>query len=203
MPSPASIVRKRRNRRREQIRVRERGRRAIGVGLGIAVSIAAALAILAAGLAYANLTHDLPNIEYLPVLLNPPDGLLLQPTRLYDRTGEHLLQSLAPTDGVRRYLPLNQQSPQHLPQELAEALVVLSDPAFWSHGGYSLDDWLDPTVQPTLAQKLVSDLLLYEEAPSVRRALRERMLAAQATRQYGRTQILEWTLNYADYGNQA
>jgi membrane peptidoglycan carboxypeptidase len=203
MPSPASIVRKRRNRRREQIRVRERGRRAIGVGLGIAASIAAALAILAAGLAYANLTHDLPNIEYLPVLLNPPDGLLLQPTRLYDRTGKHLLQSLAPTDGVRRYLPLNQQSPQHLPQELAEALVVLSDPGFWSHGGYSLDDWRDPSVHPTLAQKLVSDLLLYEEAPSVRRALRERMLAAQATRQYGRTQILEWTLNYADYGNQA
>ena len=203
MPSPTSIVRKRRNRRREEIRVRERGRRAIGLGLGIALSIAAALAILAGGLAYADLTHDLPSIEYLPILLNPPDGMLLQPTRLYDRSGEHLLLSLAPTDGVRRYLPLNPQSPQHLPQELAEATVVLSDPGFWTHGGYSLDGWRDPSVHPTLAQRLVSDLLLYDEPPSVRRALRERVLAAQATREYGRTQILEWSINYADYGNQA
>lgn len=167
------------------------------------VSLTAALAILAGALAYADLTHDLPNIEYLPVLLNPPDGLLLQPTRLYDRSGEHLLQTLAPTDAPRRYLPLNPQSPQHLPDALAAATVALGDPGFWTHGGYSLAGWQDPATHPTLAQKLVSDLLLYDEPPTVRRALRERILAAQATRQYGRTQILEWTLNYADYGHQA
>lgn len=203
MPSPASIVRKRRDRLREQGRRRERRWRAGGMGLGIVVSILVALLILAGGLAYADLTRDLPNIEYLPVLLNPPDGLLLQPTRLFDRTGEHLLLSLAPTDTPRRYFPLNPQSPQHLPDALAKAIVALADPQFWSHGGYSLDDWRDPASHSTLAQKLVSDLLLHNEPSSVRRALRERILAAQATRQYGRTQILEWTLNYVDFGNQA
>jgi len=203
MPSSASIVRTRRNRRRGERQRREGRWRAGGVGLGIVAAIVAAFLILAGGLAYADLTHDLPNIEYLPVLLSPPDGLLLQPTRLYDRTGEHLLLSLAPSDAPRHYLPLNPQSPQHLPDALAKAMVGLADPEFWSHGGYTLDGWQDPTSHPTLAQRLVSDLLLYNEPPSVRRALRERMLAAQATREFGRTQILEWSLNYADYGHQA
>ncbi|MFH1186433.1 MAG: transglycosylase domain-containing protein [Chloroflexota bacterium] len=203
MPSPASIVRTRRDRRREDRRARERRWRASAVALGIVASIAAALSILAGGLAYAGLTHDLPSIEYLPVLLNPPDGLLLQPTRLVDRTGEHLLLSLAPTDAPRRYVPLHPQSPQHLPDALARAVVALADPGFWSHGGYTLDGWQDPASHPTLAQSLVSDLLLHSEPPSTRRALRERILAAQATRQYGRAQILEWTLNHGDYGNQA
>jgi membrane peptidoglycan carboxypeptidase len=198
-----SIVRARRNRRREERRGRDGRWRASGLGLGIVVSIAVGLGILAAGLGYADLTHDLPNIEFLPTLLNPPDGLLLEPTRVYDRTGQHLLLTLAPTDGTRRYLPINPENPQHLPEALAEATVALADAQFWSHGGYSVDGWQDPDSHPTLAQKLVADLLLYDEAPSVRRALRERMLAAQATRRYGRTQILEWTLNYADYGNQA
>ena len=203
MPTPASIVRTRRDRRRVDRRAREGRWRASAVALGIAVSIVAALSILAGGLAYADLTHDLPSIEYLPVLLSPPDGLLLQPTRLYDRTGAHLLLSLAPTDAPRRYLPLNPQSPQHLPNALALATVALADPGFWSHGGYSLDGWQDPASHPTLAQSLVSDLLLQSEPPSTRRALRERILAAQATRRYGRQQILEWTLNHGDYGNQA
>jgi len=173
------------------------------LGLGISLSLMAALLILGGGLGYAELTHDLPSIEHLPILLNPPDALLLQPTRLYDRTGEHLLLTLAPDESPRRYLPINPQNPQHLPKELGEALVALSDPGFWTHGGYSLTDWQDPASHPTLAQALVYELLLQDEPASLRRALRERMLAAQATREYGRTQILEWTLNYADFGNLA
>jgi membrane peptidoglycan carboxypeptidase len=203
MPSPESIVRKRRERRREQSRQRSRTWRAGGIGLGVVLSIAVGLLMLAGGLAYADLTHDLPNTQYLGILLNPPDGLLLQPTRIYDRSGAHLLLTLAPSDAPRRYLPLNPQNPQHLPDALARATVALFDPEFWTHGGYHLEGWQDPASHPTLAQRLVSDLLLYDEPPSLRRALRERMLAAQATREYGRTQILEWMLNYSDYGYQA
>jgi len=162
-----------------------------------------ALLLLAVGLAYADVTHDLPSVQYLPILLNPPDGLLLQPTRVYDRSGTHLLLTFAPVEGTRRYIPLNPAVPQHLPDSLAEATVGVSDPGFWSHGGYLPGGWNEPAVHPTLAQKLVSDLLLYKEAPSLRRAIRERILAAQATNEYGRMQILEWVLNSADYGNDA
>ncbi len=173
------------------------------MGAGIVASMVVALLLLAAGLAYADVTYDLPNVQYLPILLNPPDGLLLQPTRVYDRSGKHLLLTFAPSDGPRRYIPLNPEAPQHLPDSLAKATVAVADSGFWSHNGYSLSGLNDPAAHPTLAQKLVSDLLLYDEAPSLRRELRERILAAQATIEYGRSQILEWVLNSEDYGNEA
>jgi membrane carboxypeptidase/penicillin-binding protein len=174
-----------------------------GVGIGIVLSAALALVILITALSYASLTSGLPSIELLPVLLNPPDGLLLQPTRVYDRSGQHQLLTFAPKDGTRRYIPLNPQSPQHLPDALAKATVAAADPNFWTHSGYVTAGWSDPQSHPTLAQRLVSDLLLYDEPPSTRRAIRERILAAQITAKYGRSQLLEWYLNSADYGNEA
>lgn len=198
-----SIVQRRRARRADQHRTDSSRWRMGGVSFGIFASFLLALIILAAALAYADLTRDLPNVDLLPVLLNPPDGLLLQPTRVYDRTGQNLLMTFAPNDSPRRYIPLNPQSPQHLPDFLAKATVALADPGFWNHGGYLLSGWNDPESHPTIAEKLVSDLLLYQEPSSLRRALRERILAAQITSRFGRTQILEWYLNSADYGNHA
>jgi membrane peptidoglycan carboxypeptidase len=61
----------------------------------------------------------------------------------------------------------------------------------------------DPNVHPTIAQKLVYDFILYREPPSLRRAIRERILAVQITSQFGREQILEWYLNSANFGNYA
>jgi membrane carboxypeptidase/penicillin-binding protein len=203
VPSAAAIVHGRRERDLARRRTRHRLAYRGGVGLGIVASIVLALLLLVLALAYADVTHDLPSVEYLPILLSPPDGLLLQPTRVYDRSGTHLLLTFAPTNGTRRYIPLNPTVPQHLPDSLAQATVAVSDPRFWTHGGYLLSGWNQPSVHPTLAEKLVSDLLLYKETPSVRRAVRERILAAQATQEYGRTQILEWVLNSSDYGNDA
>ncbi|MCL4531048.1 MAG: transglycosylase domain-containing protein [Chloroflexi bacterium] len=198
-----NIVQRRRARRADQRRAGSSRWRMGGVSLGIFISFLLVLLILAAALAYANLTSNLPNVDLLPVLLNPPDGLLLQPTRVYDRTGQNLLMTFAPNDSPRRYIPLNPQSPQHLPDFLAKATVAVADPGFWNHGGYLLSGLNDPESHPTIAEKLVSDLLLYKEPPSLRRALRERILAAQITAKFGRTQILEWYLNSADYGNYA
>ncbi len=169
----------------------------------MAFSLLLGLAIPLLSLTYAELTRDLPNVELVPALLNPPHGLLLQPTRLYDRSGQHVLLSLAPNDAPRRYLPLNPEAPFHLPESLAKATLALADPGFWTHGGYLLRGWQHPDSHPTLAQRLASDLLLYREPPSLRRAVRERILAAQLTARYGRTQILEWYLNSADYGHYA
>jgi membrane peptidoglycan carboxypeptidase len=201
MPPTQSIVQRRRARRADEHRVRTTRLRMGGVGLGMIVSFLLALMILLAALAYSNLTSNLPNIELLPTLLNPPDGLLLQPTRIYDRTGQHLLMTFAPNDEPRRYLPLNPQNPQHLPNFLAQATVSIAQPDFWTSPGYTLDGWQDPNLHPTIAQTLASDLLLYNEPPTIQRAIRERILAAQITAKYGRSQILEWYLNSADYGH--
>ncbi|HTP00282.1 MAG TPA: transglycosylase domain-containing protein, partial [Anaerolineales bacterium] len=226
MPSRSSLVLSRRNRRISERRARTSGVKRAGLGVGLILSILLIAGLVLGALAYADLTRGLPNVGILPALLNPLDGTLLRPTRLYDRTGKHLLFTFEPAAGgasttagganiqspagtasaapvLRRYLPLSASSPQHLPDFLAKATVVINDPGFWSHGGYTLAGMGDPGAHPTIAQKLVSDLLLYGEPPTLRRALRERILAAQLTAQYGRSQVLEWYLNSADYGNYA
>ena len=203
MPGTTTILRKRHARSMDQRRARERRFQIGGIGFGIILSLSLAIIILFSSLTYADLTRDLPNIELLPALLYPPNGPLLQPTRVYDRTGGKLLYTFAPTELPRRYLPLSSQVPQHLPDFLAKATVAVSDPGFFSNGGYSPGGWQDPEAHPTIAQKLASDLLLYKEPYSLRRALRERILAAQITAKYGRTQVLEWYLNSTDYGHYA
>ena len=60
-----------------------------------------------------------------------------------------------------------------------------------------------PNEHPTLAQKLAFDLLLWNEPAGLRRAIRERILAAQLTSRFGREQILEWYLNSANYAHFA
>ena len=42
--------------------------------------------------------------------------------------------------------------------------------------------------------------MLWDEDPDLRRAIRERLLAAQITKEYGRQQVLTWYLNSAHYG---
>ena len=198
-----SILKRRRDRREAAHRSVERRTRRFSLGCGFVLSILLASLIFGTALFYANLTHNLPSVEILSGLLNPPDGLLLQPTRIYDRTGQHILKTFAPSESPRRYIPLDPGNPQHLPDSLVQATIAMADPAFWNHPGYVWTDLGDPALHPTLAQKLVSDLLLWNEPLSFKRALRERLLAAQITSEYGRSQVIEWYLNSADYGNYA
>lgn len=166
-------------------------------------SILLAVAIISAALAYADITRNLPSIDILPHLLNPPDGLLLQPTRIYDRSGLNLLFTFSTDESARRYIPINESNPQHIPQALVNAVIAVQDPYFWKHSGYSIEGYDNPDLHPTIAQQLVSDLVLYGEPPSATRAIRERILAAQITDRFGRTQIMEWYLNSTHFGNYA
>lgn len=203
MPSSLPILRARRDRRLARQRADQYRTRNLFLSVGMILSLLIAALILAIAFAYVSLTHDLPSIETLPHLLNPPNGLLLQPTRIYDRSGEKLLFTFAPDDSPRRYIPLGETNPQHLPTRLADAVIATSDPDFLDHAGYTLTGLTNYDLHPTIAQRLVFDLLLFNEPASFRRALRERILAAQLTAQYGRTQILEWYLNSAHFGRYA
>ena len=193
-----TIIRQRRH-RRSQIRssTQQRSQR-VALGFGFVISAALVLAVLAAVLAYAGLTSSLPPIEELSVLLNPDNGQLLQPTRLYDRTGQNLLAVLAPSDGTRIYALFSE-----IPQTLVDATVALAQPNFWSSPGYVVSGWQASQTHPTLAQQLVSNLLLGDQAASPLRGIHERILAGQVTARYGRLQVLEWYLNSADYGHYA
>jgi membrane peptidoglycan carboxypeptidase len=201
--SSLPILRRRRERR---LTDRQQSENRLARGFLVSGSI---FTLLLAGLmiggafAYASLTANLPSLDLLPALLEPPNGSLLEPTRIYDRSGEHLLAVLAPVDAPRQYIPLNQNAPEHLPDDLLRATLAVADPDFYSHPGYSLGGLSDPESHPTLAQSLAASFLLWNEAPGLRRALRERILAAQMTTRFGHEKIVEWYLNTANYGHFA
>ncbi|MBV6397270.1 MAG: Monofunctional biosynthetic peptidoglycan transglycosylase [Anaerolineales bacterium] len=198
MTSPIETVHRRRERRADSRRHAAGRARAVWFGFGYIFSILLALAIFAFAFTYADLTRDLPSVDQLPILLDPNNGLLLQPTRVTDRTGQHTLFTFAPDDSPRAYIPLDQ-----LPDWLIDAAIAASDANFAFHPGYIWAGLDNPDAHPTLAQKLAYELLLFDEPPSLQRALRERILAAQITARFGREKILEWTLNSANYGNYA
>ena len=177
MPASLSILRQRRERREQSRRSGESRTRRVVIGCGLIVSVLIAAAILATAFTWASLTRDLPSAAAIPVLLDPQGGALLQPTRLYDRSGARTIAVLAPFDEPRRYIPI-----EKFPQQLVDATLATQD---------------------DLAGQLASDLLLWDEPPSTRRDLRQRLLAAQLTSGYSRDQLLEWVLNSADYGHYA
>jgi membrane peptidoglycan carboxypeptidase len=164
------------------------------------VSLLIAGAGIAAGYLYTDLVNNLPSLQTLPVLLDPPNGWLLQPTRLYDRSGKQLIASLEhPAARDRQYVFVDPSHPDHFSPAIITATLATADATFWSNPGYSLSG-LGQGSHPTLAQRLAADLLLWNEAPGWRRDLRERYLAAQITAQFGREKVLEWFLNSAQYG---
>ncbi len=198
MSSILTIIRQRRQRRHQVLSsAQQRSQRAV-LGLGFAASALVVALVLTATLTYATLTRGLPPIGQIGVLLNPQDGQLLQPTRFYDRTGQHLIDTLSPTDSNRTFIPFDR-----FPQSLVDATLAVIQPDFWASPGYTLQHWQDPLSHPTLAQLLVYDLVLWDQPASTLRSIHERILAGQLTARYGSQQVLEWYLNSADYGHYA
>jgi membrane peptidoglycan carboxypeptidase len=201
--SALPLLRRRRERHSFE-RKRSQGRLTRGtVGIGLVLAMILGALIVGGAFTYASITADLPSLDLLPQLLDPAHGSLLQPTRIYDRSGSQLLSVLAPQDAPRSYIRINANFPEHIPDTLVRATLALLDPGFWTHPGYLLGGLLKPDEHPTLAQKLAADLLLWNEPSGLRRAIRERILAAQITARFGREQILEWYLNSANYGHFA
>lgn len=195
-----------RNRRQNQARTSARQRLGrFGLGLGALFGLGVVFTLLVGGWLAVDLTHDLPAIAKLPVLLDSPNGLYLQPTRLYDQSGLILLY--ASGEGPRKIIPVQGNTPSgstqdYLPPALVMATLATTDKDFWSNNGFSIKEAFNVEPQ-TLAERLARDFLLEGEAPSWQRAIRMRLLAAQLTSEYGRERILGWYLNNLDYGQGA
>ncbi len=203
MPSVAHILRLRRRRRDGRSRSFSYRGGQIGVGCSAFLGLAFAFSLFVLAIIYAWAARDLPNPEALTNLLEPPDGLLLNPTRLFDRSGDHLILSLENSfTSESNYLFINKNSSKPIPEVLVEATVSIAEPQFWKGFGFSLGGVLQDS-HPTIAQKLSDQLLLWDEPEGLRRSLRERLLAAQITARFGRDKVLEWYLNSADYGHLA
>lgn len=157
-----------------------------------AASVLAALLALAALPAYHWLTQDLPDVNAVPVLMDAQRGLLLQPSRLQERSGSQTLLELAPPGAPRQFVMLGQAA------TFEQALVASSDPGFWQHSGNA---WLHSQPVPhTLAERVAASLLLADEPEGWRKALRTRILASELTARFGRQQVLAWAVNSAHFG---
>jgi membrane peptidoglycan carboxypeptidase len=174
-----------------------------GFGFGVLLTLFVSFTTTGLALAAASLTDSLPSLETIPLLLESSAGVGFEPTRFYDRSGEHEILVLEiPGAAGKQYLPLSREGQDGLEQALVDATLAAADPDFWDHPGFSTGGRILDQ-KPSLAQRLVAVFLLWDEPPGLRRELRERLLAAQLTSRFGREKILEWYLNNADYGNYA
>jgi len=194
------LIGRRRKRRAEQTSRSRRPFRQLGLILAVGLLLAVALAAGGLAVAYSSLTADLPSVASLPVLLNAQNGTLLQPTRLYDRTGEHMVAALENPGIERRFLPLNPAMTEHISPLLAQTVVALVEPIYWQAPVIGLSS-LAAERPDTIAERLVTSLLLPGEENDFRGRLRVRLLAGEVLTRYGRSQVLEWYLNSVSFGH--
>ena len=148
MPSATDLIRRR---QRRQLSAQHGTRRVLRALAGLAAGLAAAagLAVIAVAAivstVYAYFTQDLPSAADLQAAFSPDNPEFFQTTRLYDRTGQHLLlEVIDPRGGDRQYVYYNA-----LPPEIISATVALEDRTFFTNPGY------DPL---GIARALISNL---------------------------------------------
>ncbi|MGH2450664.1 MAG: transglycosylase domain-containing protein [Candidatus Limnocylindria bacterium] len=163
----------------------------LGFGLVSGTAAASVVGYFAADLPAA---YELTNV---PVPLT---------TFIYDRTGEHLLYTLA--DEQRELISLSE-----VPELMQQATVAIEDKTFWTNPGIDVAGIVraaqanlnSGTIQQggsTITQQLIKMRLLGDE-PTFARKIKEAILALEATRVYSKEQLLEMYFNQIYYGNQA
>ncbi|MDX2159947.1 MAG: PBP1A family penicillin-binding protein [bacterium] len=154
------------------------------------------------------LTWDLPAIGDLD------DGLALPSTRIFDREGRLLYEILADSDHGGRNLPIPLEQ---IPPHCIQAVISTEDANFYDHPGVDLIGivraaWINlqggeiAAGGSTITQQVARITLLDagERAErTVRRKLREMLLAVQLHNRYSKADVLALYLNQAYFGNLA
>ena len=169
---------------------------------GISAFFLAMLAMggVAAAAVFGYFAADLPAAHDLATIPIPLT------TKIYDRSGEHLLYTLE--DERRELVGLDA-----VPQQMQNATIAIEDKSFWSNPGVDIGGIVramnanasSGTISQggsTITQQLIKTRLLGDE-PTFTRKIKEAILALEATRTFSKKQILEMYLNQIYYGNQA
>ncbi len=175
--------------------------------IALAITVLISLLIISAGgwviWQYTEIVKGLPAASSLPALVEPAPGTLLPATKLFDWEHQHVILTLEnPAAEGQKYLKVNAEGlagAETISKHLVDATIASLDPRFWTEPSFSLNGIEDRT-HLTLAQRLVSEVLMEDEPASLKRNIQERLLAMQVTAQYGRQKVLEWFLNAAQYG---
>ena len=169
---------------------------------GISAFFLAMLALggVAAAAVFGYFAADLPAAHDLATIPIPLT------TKIYDRSGEHLLYTLE--EERRELVGLDA-----VPQKMQEATIAIEDKSFWTNPGIDIGGIVrafnanasSGTISQggsTITQQLIKTRLLTDE-PTFTRKIKEAILAMEATRTFSKKQILEMYLNQIYYGNQA
>ncbi|MBC7262075.1 MAG: transglycosylase domain-containing protein, partial [Chloroflexi bacterium] len=181
-------------------------RKAFLKGMLIVLLVAGLLLCVAALLAtgiYAYVAAQLPSAEELSIRANT-----FESTKIYDRNGVLLYEVFDPSGGRRTFVPLSR-----IPLYVRQATIATEDPTFYANPGFNplsiaralwqnLRERDIVSGASTITQQLVKNTFLSPEV-TLRRKIKEAILAAEITRRYTKDEILELYLNQVYYGNMA
>ncbi len=168
--------------------------------LGLTVVIGLVASFIVGTIVVAWVSRDLPD----PNKLN--DRQVSQSTKIYDRTGTHLLYEVYQNQ-KRTLVHLNQIS-----NYAQKATIAVEDKNFYQHNGIQITSILRAAFNDligrkagsggasTLTQQLIKNTITGDEH-SVFRKIREAILAIRLEKKYTKDQILKLYLNEIPYGS--
>lgn len=150
---------------------------------------------------FAYVAKDLPSSG------NIDKRQLVESTKIYDRTGQHILYEVYGEEN-RTVIPLDQ-----IPKHVQQATLALEDQQFYSHFGIHpkailralFKDIISLDAQQgasTITQQFVKNSLLSNER-TLTRKIKEAILAIELEAAYSKDEILAFYLNEIPYGSNA
>ncbi|HNV97572.1 MAG TPA: PBP1A family penicillin-binding protein [bacterium] len=151
--------------------------------------------------AFAWYSRDLPDPNKII------DRSVIQSTKIYDKTGEHLLYDLHGTQ-QRTLIEINT-----LPDYVINATISIEDKNFYKHKGISILSIIRAQIVPrlqgkraqggsTLTQQFVKNAILTNER-SLGRKIKEWILSYKIEQKYSKQEILKMYFNEIPYGSVA
>lgn len=143
--------------------------------------------------------------------LPSPDKLnsrvVAESTKIYDRTGDHLLYEVHGEE-KRTQIPFSE-----MPESLRYATIALEDQGFYSHHGIKLSSILRAVFKDvinmgksqggsTITQQLIKKSMLTDEK-TLSRKIKEVILSLELEQKFKKDEILEMYLNTIPYGSNA
>ncbi|MFA5061629.1 MAG: PBP1A family penicillin-binding protein [Patescibacteria group bacterium] len=178
---------------------KERRKQLIKTIIIVGLSSLAALFVIGT-IVVAWVSRDLPD----PNKIN--DSQVSQSTKIYDRTGTHLLYEIY-QNKKRTLVELNQ-----IADYAKEATIAIEDKSFYKHGGIQLLSIVRAGFNniigrrsggggaSTLTQQLIKNVVIGDEH-SIFRKIKEAIMAIQLEKKYSKDQILKLYLNEIPYGS--
>ncbi len=191
-----STLRKIRSRKRSQTK---KFKKIIGYGLAVILFLVI-LSGIAGVAALAWFSRDLPNPDKLL------DRQIAQSTKIYDRTGKHVLYEIY-SEKKRTMIELSD-----IPEHVKQATIVAEDRDFYEHHGFDLKGILRSVWRnlfrgervggSTITQQFIKNSILSPEKTYTRK-IKELALSIQLERKFSKDQILKMYFNEIPYGSTA